>query len=104
MFHLQSETTMPKERTEEDCIEVLKEKVSLGIYTMGEEIVPQVFKKLSVIDGSSIITEITVSGRKHSSLYLRKEMLKKHKKYFRQFSDTEYNEMTQEKIISELKE
>ena len=103
MIHLQSETTMPKEPTEADCIEVLKEKVSLGIYTMGEEIVPQIFKKLSVIDGSSIITEITVSGRKHSLLYLRQEMLKKHQKYFRQFSDAEYNEMTQERVVSELK-
>ena len=70
---------------------------------MGEEIVPQMFKKLSIVNGSSVITEESVSGRKHSLMYLRKEMLKKHSGYYRQFSDVEYSEMSSEMVISELK-
>ena len=100
---LENETGMPKEVTEAQVIEELKKKINLGINTMGEEIVPQIFKKLSVVDGTSVITETEVSGRKHSLIYLRKEMLKKHQRYFRQYSDTEYDEMTPGKVISELK-
>ena len=102
LIQLKIETTMPKEPTEDEVIKELKKKIVLGIYTMGEEIVPQIFKKLSVKDGSSFITEIEVTGRKQSLCYLREEMLKKHQKYFRQFSDTEYDRMTEVKVISEL--
>ena len=103
LLRLSNDTTMPQEPTEEKVMEKLNEKIDQGIYTMGEEIVPQMFKKLSIVNGSSVITEESVSGRKHSLMYLRKELLKKHSGYYRQFSDVEYSEMSSEMVISELK-
>ena len=46
--------TMPCEPTNKQVIEELKKKVADGIYTMGEEIVPQTFQKYAIKDGKTL--------------------------------------------------
>ena len=71
---------------------------------MGEVIMPQKFQKLSINkDGEAKIVDVVVSGRKYPLLHMRHQILKDHDKYLCLFSDKEYNEMSKEKIKTELK-
>ena len=54
-------------------------KVESGEYVLGEMIVPQTFKKVSLTKEGHLKTEtFTVSGRKIPPLEIRKRMLKEH--------------------------
>ena len=93
---------MPCEPTNDEVMKQLKDKIKAGVYKMGEEIVAQTFQKLQIKDGEGEIV-VVVCGRKHPLLHLRNQMLEEHTKYFRLFSDNEYNQMSDEKIKTELK-
>ena len=93
---------MPCVPTNSDVIEQLKLKIVSGIYKMGEEIVPQKFKRVEILNGKPVISEIVVSGRKQPLTDIREQMLEEHQKYFRIFSDADYSSMTREKLINEL--
>ena len=69
---------------------------------MGEEIVPRKFKRMEIVNGKPVISEIVVSGRKQPLTDIREQMLEEHQKYFRIFSDAHYSSMTREKLINEL--
>ena len=69
---------------------------------MGEEIVPQKFKRMEIVNGKPVISEIVVCGRKQPLTDIREQMLEEHQKYFRIFSDADYSSMTREKLINEL--
>ena len=100
---LSSGISMPYERTNDEVLKQLKEKIKAGLYTMGEVIVPQKFQKLSINkDGEAEIVDVVVSGRKYPLLHMCHQMLKDHDKYLRLFSDKEYNELSKEKIKTEL--
>ena len=79
---------MPCEPTNDNIMKELKDKIK-GVYNMGEEIVPQTFKKFQIKDGECEIV-VVVNGRKYPLLYLRNQMMEQHNDYVRLFSDNEY--------------
>ena len=84
-------------------INSIRNKIEAGLYTMGEVIVPQKVQKLSINkDGEAEIVDVVVTGRKYPLLHMRHQILKDHDKYLRLFSDKEYNEMSKEKVKTEL--
>ena len=80
---LSDDISMPCGPINSEVTEQLKLKVVPGIYKMGEEIVPQKFKRVEIVNGKPVISEIVVSGR-HI------------------FSDADYSSMTRGKLINEL--
>ena len=60
------------EESNEKLIKRLKDKINDGIYSIGEQVVPQVFRKLSMVNGEINIEEITIQGkfRTHVSTFL----------------------------------
>ena len=69
---------------------------------MGEEIVPQKFKRMEIVNGKPVISEIVDSGRKQPLTDIREQMLEEHQSYFRILSDAAYSSITREKLINEL--
>ena len=94
---------MPGDPTEETVIANLKKKIENGIYSMGEEIVPQTYKRVEIKDNMPQISEIQVSGRKEGLLTIRQKMADEHKEYMRLFTDDQYDDMNREDVIIELK-
>ena len=54
---------MVTEETNKDVIKQLKDKIKDGIYSIGEKVVPQVFKKLSLVNDEIKVEEITIQGK-----------------------------------------
>ena len=88
-------------------IQFLQSKIESGEYILGEMIVPQTFKKVTLTKEGTIKTEtFTVSGRKIPLLDIRKNMLKEHESMglMRIRSDSDYDLMTEGEISSRLKQ
>ena len=100
---LSDNISMPGDPTEETVIANLKKKIENGIYSMGEEIVPQTYKRVEIKDNMPQISEIQVSGRKEGLLTIRQKMADEHKEYMRLFTDDQYEDMNREDVIVELK-
>ena len=47
--------SMPTEDTNDHVMQKLKDRIKEGVYTIGEKVVPQVFKKLALRDGNTYI-------------------------------------------------
>ena len=83
----------------------MQSKIESGEYILGEMIVPQTFKKVTLTKEGTIKTEtFTVSGRKIP--LLEKNMLKEHASMglMRIQSDSDYDLMTEGEISSRLKQ
>ena len=94
---------MPCEPTNEQVVQFLKEKILNGEYSMGEEIVPQRFQKLILINKEVKVADVMVTGRKHPLRYIRKQFVKEHEKYMRIYTDEEYDNMNEADVHKELK-
>ena len=68
-IRLSDDISMPCEPTNSEVTEDLKLKIASGVYKMGEEIVPQNFKRVLILNGKPVISEIVVSGRKQPLRY-----------------------------------
>ena len=92
------------EPTNDEVNTSLKEKIENGEYHLGDLIVPQTFEKLSIKNGKIKREDIKIEGRKIPLLEIRKTMFKDHEQFMKPAkSDEEYNKMTIEDIIRELK-
>ena len=83
----------------------LQSKVESGEYVLGEMIVPQTFKKVTLTKEGHLQTEtFTVSGRKIPLLEIRKRMLKEHEslEIMRICKDDLYDSMTEDELSSRL--
>ncbi|KAK3735229.1 hypothetical protein QZH41_008432 [Actinostola sp. cb2023] len=99
------EISVPTEVSPQKLKEQLKEKIKSGEYTVGEMIVPQKYEKLILTKDLKIEKiEFETEGRKTPLMDIRKNMLKKHKEYMRDHSDSYYNEMNEYDIKEKLKE
>ena len=79
------------------------EKIKKGIYQTGNLIVPQKYEKVILKNGQLLTEEIQVSGRKIPWRNIRTTMLQKQEKYMRVRSDSEFNNMSREQVITGLK-
>ena len=81
----------------------MKEELIKGTYTIEELIVPQKFYKLVLVDNKVVIEEVIVSGRKIPLYDIRKSLLQEQKIYMRLCSNEEFQKLTREEIILNLK-
>ena len=96
-------TTFPVEQTNQQVLKQLKEKITMGVYKVGDLIVPQEFQKVSV-EGGKIVTEKNfISGRKIPLEEISYELLHKYKKYMRLTTDEMLNNLTKPHILKYLK-
>ena len=65
--------------------------------------VPQKYTKIKIVDEKIEIEEFVFQGRKIAFSEIRKDLLDKHKKFFRIQNDQYYNNITQEEVIGGLK-
>ncbi|XP_078384061.1 uncharacterized protein LOC144666512 [Oculina patagonica] len=101
------EISVPVQQTNSEIRETLMSKIESGEYILGEMIVPQTFKKVTLTKEGKIKTEtFTVTGRKIPLLDIRKNMLKEHEAMglMRIRSDSDYDLMTEDEISSRLKQ
>ena len=76
-----------------------------GKYTMGELIVPCIFKKYYVSnDGNLCWKEFAVEGRKNNLYSIRRKLLEDHKHLYRIKNDDEVDMMLKEDVITYLKD
>ena len=61
---------MPVEDTNDKIVKKLKEKIMEGAYVIGEQVVPQVFQKLSLRNGDVITEEVTIRGEITLTVYI----------------------------------
>ena len=93
----------PVEQTNQQVLKQLKEKIRMGVYKVGDLIVPQEFQKVSV-EGGKIVTEKNfISGRKIPLEEISYELLHKYKKYMRLTTDEMLNNLTKPHILKYLK-
>ena len=79
------------------------EKIKKSIYHTGNFIVPQKYEKVILKNGQLLTEEIQVSGRKIPLRNIRTTMLQKQEKYMRVRTDSEFNNMSREHLITGLK-
>uniref|UniRef100_A0A7M5X6F1 Uncharacterized protein n=1 Tax=Clytia hemisphaerica TaxID=252671 RepID=A0A7M5X6F1_9CNID len=101
------EVTVPVEPNKRKIKEKLDEEIDQGKYSYGESIIPQEFKKLTVIeddDGSKEIVETTfeISGRKFAIDLVRQRINERVEKYLRIQPDKYFEDMTNEQLKSEM--
>ena len=93
----------PVEQTNQQVLKQLKEKIRMGVYKVGDLIVPQEFQKVSV-EGGKIVTEKNfISGRKIPLEEISYELLHKYKKYMRLTTDEMLNNLTKPHMLKYLK-
>ena len=93
----------PVEQTNQQVLKQLKEKITMGVYKVGDLIVPQEFQKVSV-EGGKIVTEKNfISGRKIPLEKISYELLHKYKKYMRLTTDEMLNNLTKPHMLKYLK-
>ncbi|XP_057299871.1 uncharacterized protein LOC130630393 [Hydractinia symbiolongicarpus] len=95
--------SFPVETTNKEVNEKLKDKITTGEYSLGDLIVPQSFTKAILKEDKIIHETVEVSGRKMPLTEIRKNMLEKHLPFMRLRSDKDYENMTQEELILNLK-
>ena len=57
------------EESNEKLIKRLKDKSNDAMYRIGEQVVPQVFRKLSMVNGEINIEEITIQGKFRTNMH-----------------------------------
>ena len=97
------DVSIPIEETNGEVNKKLKEEIRKGNVNIGELVVPQTFNKISLVDNELKTEEVSIEGRKIPLLDFRKSSLKKHKKLMKLRSDEDFNSLTLEDIITELK-
>ena len=75
----------------------------MGVYKVGDLIVPQEFQRVSVIRGKFVTEKILISGRKIPLEEIRYELLHKYKKYMRLTTDEMLNNLTKPDMLKYLK-
>ena len=73
-------TTFPVEQTNQQVLKQLKEKITMGVYKVGDLIEPQDFQKVSVKGGKIVTENFFISDRKIPLEEIRYELLHKYKK------------------------
>ena len=96
-------TTFPVEQTNQQVLKQLKEKITMGVYKVGDLIVPQEFQKVSVKGGKGETEKKFISGRKIPLEDVRYEILHKYKKYMRLTTDEMLNNLTKPDMLKYLK-
>ena len=91
------------EVTNKEVQKQLMEKIKKGIYHTGNLIVPQKYEKVLLKNGQLLTEEMQVSGRKIPVRKIRTTILQKQEKYMRVRTDSEFNIMSREQIITGLK-
>ena len=97
-----SNISFPIEKTNKEVQKQLMEKIKKGIYHTGNLLVPQKYEKVILKNGQLLNEEIQVSGRKVPLRNIHTTMLQK-QKYMRVRTDAEFNNMSREQVITELK-
>ncbi|CAH3194686.1 unnamed protein product, partial [Porites evermanni] len=100
------EISVPTQPTNNQIRETLMSKVESDEYVIGEMIVPQTFKKVTLTKEGRLKTEtFTVSGRKIPLLEIRRRRLKEHESLgiMRICKDDFYDSMTEDELRMERK-
>ena len=71
----------------------------MGVYKVGDLILPQEFQRVSVIRGKFVTEKILISGRKIPLEEIRYELLHKYKKYMRLTTDEMLNNLTKPDML-----
>ena len=90
------------DKSNKETIELLKSKIDRGIYSLGQLIVPQKFKKTLRTNGKVITEEISILGKKFTLKKIRKDLLINHKQQMRLASDQVFSKFTKEEVIEKL--
>ena len=96
-------TTFPVEQTNQQVLKQLKEKITMGVYKVGDLIEPQDFQKVSVKGGKIVTENFFISDRKIPLEEIRYELLHKYKKYMRLTTDEMLNNLTKPDMLKYLK-
>ena len=75
-----SSSTFPVEQTNQQVLKELKEKITMGVYKLGDLIVPQEFQKVFVKGGNIATEKFFISCRKIPLEEIRYELQHKCKK------------------------
>ena len=95
--------TFPVEQTNQQVLKQLKEKITMGVYKVGDLIEPQDFQKVSVKGGKIVTENFFISDRKIPLEEIRYELLHKYKKYMRLTTDEMLNNLTKPDMLKYLK-
>ena len=93
----------PVEQTNQQVLKQLKEKITMGVYKVGDLIEPQDFQKVSVKGGKIVTENFFISDRKIPLEEIRYELLHKYKKYMRLNNDEMLNNLTKPDMLKYLK-
>ena len=91
--------SIPVKQTNEQISMKLKEEILEGKYSIGELIVPCVFKKCFVTQEGLKWEEFAVEGRKNSLKFLREKFFSTHKALYRIKNDSEVDDMSRQEIM-----
>ena len=96
-------TTFPVEQTNQQVLKQLKEKTTMGVYKVGDLIVPQDFQKVSVKGGKIVTEKKFINGRKIPLEEIRYKILHKYKTYMHLTTDKMLNNLTKLDMVKYLK-
>ena len=95
--------TQPVEETNESLQKQLKESIEKGTYIIGDLIVPQSFEMTKIRNNKIVVEDVTIHGRKIPMAKIRPKMLDEHLCYMRLKTDNDFQNLTGDEIINELK-
>ena len=96
--------TVPVDQSNSQVTKQLKEKIEKGIYKVGDLIVPQEFKKLTINQRNIAAENVRKSGRKIPLKEIRNELLDRNRKFVCLTTDEELNNLTEMDLVKYLKE
>ena len=96
--------TVPVDQSNTQVIKQLKEKIEKGIYKVGDLIVPQEFKKITIKQGKITTENVCISGRKIPLKEIRSEPVDRNRKYMCLTTDEELNSFTEIDMVKHLKD
>ena len=96
-------TTFLVEKINQQVLKQLKEKITMGVYKVGDLIVPQEFQKVSVKGGKIVTKKNFISSKKISLEETRYKLLHKYKEYMDLTTDKMLNNSTKPDMVKFLK-
>ena len=96
-------TTFLVEKINQQVLKQLKEKITMGVYRVGDLIVPQEFQKVSVKGGKIVTKKFFISGKKISLEETRYKLLHKYKEYMHLTTDKMLNNSTKPDMVKYFK-
>ena len=81
----------------------LKESIEKGTYIIGDLIVPETFEMTKIRNNKIVVEDVTIHAKKIPMAKIRQKMLEEHLCYMRLRTHNDFQNLTGDEIINELK-